>query len=84
MGKTCEQSTNSSGLASSASAAPSNQEQAQSLYFTYGHAHLEWEEFVAGFGAGLINVATTFPLHKLMFRQVINNQNKVLFMIWTV
>jgi len=32
---------------------------------------LEWDEFFSGWGAGVINVSITFPLHKLMFRQML-------------
>jgi hypothetical protein len=32
---------------------------------------IRWEAFVAGWGAGLMNVGITFPLHKLMFRQML-------------
>ncbi|XP_021948363.1 solute carrier family 25 member 51 [Folsomia candida] len=31
-----------------------------------------WQSFVAGAGAGLINVSITYPLQKLMFRQMVH------------
>lgn len=30
----------------------------------------EWREFVCGWGAAFINITVTFPINKVMFRQV--------------
>jgi len=33
--------------------------------------HYEWEEFFCGWGAAFINITVTFPINKVMFRQVL-------------
>jgi len=32
--------------------------------------HEYWESFAAGWAAGFVSVAATYPIHKTMFRQV--------------
>lgn len=32
--------------------------------------HKNYEEFICGFGAAAINIAVTFPINKIIFRQV--------------
>ena len=32
--------------------------------------HYEWQEFFCGWGAAFINITVTFPINKVMFRQV--------------
>ncbi len=41
---------------------------------------IKWEEFVAGAGGGALNVAFTYPIHKLMFRQVNNYKTQNVFL----
>jgi hypothetical protein len=37
-----------------------------------GNALYDWREFVCGWGAAFINISVTFPIYKLIFRQVRN------------
>ena len=32
--------------------------------------HIQWREFLCGFGAAFVNITVTFPINKIMFRQV--------------
>lgn len=42
----------------------------QQLLDAHKILHPEWREFVCGWGAAFINIAVTFPINKVMFRQV--------------
>lgn len=32
--------------------------------------HFDWREFACGWGAAFVNITVTFPINKIMFRQV--------------
>lgn len=34
--------------------------------------HFEWREFACGCGAAFVNIGLTYPLHKLIFRQILH------------
>lgn len=36
----------------------------------HGFWHIDLQEFVCGWGASFINIAVTYPVYKIMFRQV--------------
>lgn len=36
----------------------------------FGATTFNWQEFVCGWGAAVINVSVTYPINKLIFRQV--------------
>jgi hypothetical protein len=38
----------------------------------------DWREFVCGWGAAFINISVTFPINKLIFRQV---RNLIIFLL---
>lgn len=38
--------------------------------FSEDSAVYDWREFVCGWGAAFINISITFPINKLIFRQV--------------
>lgn len=41
-----------------------------SRFFSQDSAVYDWREFVCGWGAAFINISITFPINKLIFRQV--------------
>ncbi|XP_072401291.1 mitochondrial nicotinamide adenine dinucleotide transporter SLC25A51 [Diabrotica undecimpunctata] len=36
------------------------------------HRNINWKEFACGWGAALINVSVTYPINKLIFRQILH------------
>jgi len=54
-----------------ATAAPSAAA-AASLNNVVPHPPPEWREYAAGWGASMVNVTITFPIHKTMFRQMVH------------
>ena len=52
---------------------PSNRINIQDNEFsqkTDGSSNFDWREFACGWGAALINITVTFPINKIIFRQV--------------
>jgi hypothetical protein len=41
-----------------------------SRLFSEDSAMYDWREFICGWGAAFINISITFPINKLIFRQV--------------
>lgn len=39
-------------------------------YTSVGHKTNTWQEFTCGWGASFINITVTYPIYKVMFRQV--------------
>jgi len=52
-----------------------------SLYSVLKIRRDDFNEFICGWGAAVINVTVTFPINKIIFRQVrnVNNTNKYFF-----
>lgn len=38
----------------------------------YSHSTFNWQEFVCGWGAAFVNVTVTYPISKLIFRQMLH------------
>lgn len=41
-------------------------------------SNTNWREFICGWGAGTMNIAVTYPINKVIFRQVCNPYYKTL------
>lgn len=39
-----------------------------------GFWHIDLQEFVCGWGASFINIGITYPVYKIMFRQVLETK----------
>lgn len=39
----------------------------------------DWREFACGWGAAVANITATYPMYKIIFRQVINLILKIIF-----
>lgn len=48
-----------------------NEHRKEHFLDAYKIPHPEWREFVCGWGAAFINITVTFPINKVMFRQVL-------------
>lgn len=48
-----------------------NEHRKEHFLDAYKIPHPEWREFVCGWGAAFINITVTFPINKVMFRQML-------------